>query len=99
MGLSVDFEQIDKDTTLVTWMDRDSYIEADMLMINQVSFQDLLNKLPSEFYHPDDAEHMKEHFKQVMMLKGQVGSILLVCWCFFCFTKINSCSKLNNELA
>ena len=39
---------------------------------NFESFQDLLNKNPDDFYHPDDADHMKESFKQVMLLKGQV---------------------------
>nr|CAB3223160.1 aryl hydrocarbon receptor nuclear translocator [Phallusia mammillata] len=34
--------------------------------------QDLLTKMPSDFYHPEDIEHMKESFKQVLLLKGQV---------------------------
>ncbi|CAK8694436.1 unnamed protein product [Clavelina lepadiformis] len=38
--------------------------------------QDLLKKLPSDFYHPDDIEHMKESFKQVMLLKGQVLTMM-----------------------
>uniref|UniRef100_H2ZLT2 Aryl hydrocarbon receptor nuclear translocator n=1 Tax=Ciona savignyi TaxID=51511 RepID=H2ZLT2_CIOSA len=38
--------------------------------------QDLLMKLPSEFYHPEDIEHMKESFKQVIVMKGQVISMM-----------------------
>ncbi|XP_078484946.1 transcription factor protein [Ciona intestinalis] len=51
---------------------------VDLRVSNVLGYQpqDLLMKLPSEFYHPDDVEHMKESFKQVIVMKGQVISMM-----------------------
>lgn len=38
--------------------------------------QELLSKSVYDFYHPEDQEHMKETFEQVLKLKGQVMSVI-----------------------
>ncbi|KAJ6220909.1 hypothetical protein RDWZM_006721 [Blomia tropicalis] len=38
--------------------------------------QELLGKLCFDYYHPEDQNHMKESFKHVLSLKGQVMSVM-----------------------
>lgn len=38
--------------------------------------QELLGKLCFDYYHPEDQAHMKESFKHVLSLKGQVMSVM-----------------------
>lgn len=38
--------------------------------------QELLGKVSFDFYHPEDQNHMKDTFDQVLKLKGQVMSIM-----------------------
>lgn len=38
--------------------------------------QELLGKVAFDFYHPEDQNHMKDTFEQVLKLKGQVMSIM-----------------------
>lgn len=38
--------------------------------------QELLGKICFEYYHPEDQSHMKESFKHVLNLKGQVMSVM-----------------------
>ncbi|XP_050343280.1 aryl hydrocarbon receptor nuclear translocator homolog isoform X2 [Nymphalis io] len=37
---------------------------------------DLLGKLCYEFYHPEDQQHMRDNFDQVLKLKGQIISLM-----------------------
>uniref|UniRef100_A0A2A4JYF9 Aryl hydrocarbon receptor nuclear translocator homolog n=1 Tax=Heliothis virescens TaxID=7102 RepID=A0A2A4JYF9_HELVI len=37
---------------------------------------DLLGKLSYEFYHPEDQQHMRDNFDQVLKLKGQIISLM-----------------------
>ncbi|KAH7643735.1 aryl hydrocarbon receptor nuclear translocator-like protein [Dermatophagoides farinae] len=38
--------------------------------------QELLGKICFDYYHPEDQSHMKESFKHVLSLKGQVMSVM-----------------------
>nr|XP_027198734.1 aryl hydrocarbon receptor nuclear translocator homolog isoform X2 [Dermatophagoides pteronyssinus]XP_027198735.1 aryl hydrocarbon receptor nuclear translocator homolog isoform X2 [Dermatophagoides pteronyssinus] len=38
--------------------------------------QELLSKICFDYYHPEDQNHMKESFKHVLSLKGQVMSVM-----------------------
>lgn len=37
---------------------------------------DLLGKFCFDFFHPEDQNHMKDSFEQVLKLKGQVMSVM-----------------------
>ncbi|CAG9117656.1 unnamed protein product [Plutella xylostella] len=37
---------------------------------------DLLGKLCYEFYHPEDQQHMRDNFDQILKLKGQIISLM-----------------------
>ncbi|XP_039254497.1 aryl hydrocarbon receptor nuclear translocator 2-like [Styela clava] len=54
------------------------YTFVDMRVTSILGYQpqDLLGKRPVDFYHPDDAEQAQESFKQVMLLRGQVFSMV-----------------------
>lgn len=53
-----------------------TFVDSRVTSILGYQPQELLGKTPAEFYHPDDAEQAKESFKQVMLLRGQVFSMM-----------------------
>ncbi|KAI7697369.1 hypothetical protein SSS_01779 [Sarcoptes scabiei] len=51
---------------------------VDQRVINILGYQpqELLGKICFDYYHPEDLNHMKESFKHVISLKGQVMSVM-----------------------
>ncbi|GAB0089881.1 Aryl hydrocarbon receptor nuclear translocator homolog [Sergentomyia squamirostris] len=53
-----------------------SFVDQRVLNILGYAPTDLLGKLCYEFFHPEDQNHMKENFEQVLKQKGQMFSVM-----------------------
>uniref|UniRef100_A0A1B0CFZ0 Aryl hydrocarbon receptor nuclear translocator homolog n=1 Tax=Lutzomyia longipalpis TaxID=7200 RepID=A0A1B0CFZ0_LUTLO len=53
-----------------------SFVDQRVMNILGYAPTDLLGKLCYEFFHPEDQNHMKENFEQVLKQKGQMFSVM-----------------------
>jgi len=53
-----------------------TFVDQRVLNLLGYSPPELLGKISFDFFHPEDVNHMKESFEQVLKLKGQVMSVM-----------------------
>jgi len=53
-----------------------TFVDQRVLNLLGYSPPELLGKICFEYFHPEDVNHMKESFEQVLKLKGQVMSVM-----------------------